>query len=194
MFRSTAIALCSVLLTGALTAAEQTGKNTLPQRFTAVAISTGGPRTTGGATTIEITINRWSTEAEAARLIEVMKSKGAEALLEVLRGMKPVGTIQTPGNLAYDLHFAQQESAADGGRRIFLATDRPISYWEDVAQPRTINYPFTFIELRMNGQGEGEGKLALATKIDVAKSGKTIELVNYATQPIQLNQVKLAGR
>jgi hypothetical protein len=127
-------------------------------------------------------------------LIEVMKSKGAEALVEVLREMKPVGTIQTPGNLAYDLHFAQQEPAADVGRRIVLATDRPISYWEAVAQPRTINYPFTFIELRMNGQGEGEGKLALATKIDAAKGGKTIELVNYAAQPIQLDQVKLAGR
>lgn len=53
-----------------------------------------------------------------------------------------------------------------GGRRIFLATDRPISYREAVNQPRVVNYPFTFIEptfieLEMNGEGEGEGESRL---------------------------------
>lgn len=107
--------------------------------------------------------------------------------------MKPVGTIQTPGNLAYDLRFAQQERGADGGRRIVLATDRLMSYWEAVNRPRTIDYPFTFIELRMNGDGQGEGKLALATKLNI-RDGKVIELVNYDLQPIALNEVKLTER
>lgn len=137
-----------------------------------------------------MTINQWSTPEQTKRLMGVMKDKGAEALLDTLRDMKPVGTISTPGDLAYDLHYAQQEPAADGGRRIFLATDRPITYWQGVNQPRVVNYPFTFIELRMNGKGEGEGKLALATKINVSDDGKTIELVSYRTQPIQLNQVR----
>ncbi len=136
----------------------------LPERFTAFAVSLGGPRTEGGATQVEMTINQWSTPEQTKRLMGVMKDKGAEALLDTLRDMKPVGTISTPGDLAYDLHYAQQEPAADGGRRIFLATDRPITYWQGVNQPRVVNYPFTFIELRMNGKGEGEGKLALATK------------------------------
>ncbi len=163
----------------------------LPARLTAFAVSTGGPRSDSVATNVEITINRWSTPAETQRVIGVLKQKGAEALLEALRDMKPVGTIRTPRNLAYDLHYAHQEPTSDGGRRIFLATNRPISYWEAVNQPRITNYPFTFIELRMNGKGEGEGKLALATRIDVSNDGKLIELVNYRTQPVQLNQVRL---
>jgi hypothetical protein len=57
-----------------------------------------------------------------------------------------------------------------------------------VNRPRSLNYPFTFIELRMNGQGEGEGKLSLATK--VIAIGRIVQLENYAAQPVQLNQVR----
>lgn len=42
--------------------------------------------------------------------------------------------------------------------------------------PRTIEYPFTFIELRMNGRAEGQGKLSLATK--VISSDRIVQLEN----------------
>jgi hypothetical protein len=167
---------------------------TLPAHFTAFATSTGGLVTNPVATQVDITIERWSTSAESQRLLKVLKEKGPEALLDALRDVKAVGTIRTPGNLAYDLHFAQHEPGEDGGHRIFLATDRPVSFWEAVNRPRTIDYPFTFIELRVNSRGEGEGKLALATKIDISRNGKTIELVNYEAQPINLNQVRRESR
>lgn len=162
----------------------------LPQRFTAFAVSTGDIRSEPIATQVEVTINRWSTADEAQRLIRVLRDKGPDALLDTLRDLKPVGTINTPGNLAYDLHFGYEEAMGDGGRRIFLATDRPITFWQAVNRPRVVDYPFTFIELRMNGKGEGEGKLALATKIHVSDNGQTIELENYRTHPIDLNDVK----
>jgi predicted component of type VI protein secretion system len=105
-----------------------------------------------------------------------------------------VGTIRTPGNLAYDLRFASSEPGEDGGTRIFLATDRPVSYWEAVNRPRLSDYPFTFIELRLNGDGGGVGKLSLATKVIVSKDGKSVELENYDAQPIALNEVRRKGR
>ena len=181
--------VCSLLLAAAAVAAQDTLK--LPARFTAFAVSTGGPRTSDVASQVEIVIERWSTAAESERLTEVLTTKGPDAALETLRELKPVGRISTPGNLAYDLHYAHQEPQPDGGRRIFLATDRPISYWEAVNQPRVSNYPFTFIELQMNATGEGEGKLALATKIERSANGRHLQLVSYASQPIQLNDVTL---
>jgi len=114
-------------------------------------------------------------------------------MLDDLRELHAVGTIRTPGSLAYDLHYAHVQPAEDGGYRIFLATDRPISFWEAANRPRTIDYPFTFIELHLDKNGEGEGKLNLATKIDLSRDGKTIELENYGTQPIMLNAVKRHG-
>jgi hypothetical protein len=165
----------------------------LPQRFTAFAVSPGGVYTRAVATQVEVTVSRWSNADETARFIRTLKEDGPEELLDVVRGAKSVGTIRTPGNLAYDLRFAQQETMGDGVRRVVLITDRPISFWEAVNRPRSIDYPFTLIELRLKN-GEGEGKLNLATRIDVSRSGKMFELENYDSQPIQLNEVKQADR
>lgn len=172
-----------------LVAGQQKDSNELPQRFSAFAVSLGGPTTRSGTAQVEIVINRWSTGAERERLIEALK-KGQDALLDTLRDLKPVGSISTPGNLAYDLHYANQTAGEDGGRRIFLATDRPIGFWEAANRPRTIDYPFTFIEMRMKG-GEGEGRLSLATKVTASDDGSYVELERYGAQPVMLNQVKL---
>jgi hypothetical protein len=102
--------------------------------------------------------------------------------------MRPVGTIRTPDSLAYDLRYAHQRPGADGGRQIVLATDRPIGFWEAVRQPRTIQYPFTVIQMAMGRDGRGKGTLSYATKI-VARDN-VVELENFATQPIMLTEIR----
>jgi hypothetical protein len=177
--------------TAVLAQAQQPG---LPMTFTAFAVSPGGVRTPAVASQVDITINRWSTSTETQRLLTVLKEKGPERLIDALQDVKSVGTIRTPGNLAYDLRFASTEPGEDGGTRIFLATDRTVSYWEAVNRPRLSDYPFTFIELRLNKNGDGEGKLALATKLNVSKDGNSIELENYDAQPIALNEIRRKSR
>jgi hypothetical protein len=189
------LVLATVLVSGLGTmVGAQRSTGALPLELTAAAIGTGGPLTRPVATRVDIRITRWSTAAETERLLTTLKERGAEALLDAVRDAKSVGTIRTPGNLAYDLRYAQQEMLGDGIQRIVLITDRPISMWEAVNRPRTIDYPFTLIELRLNSRGEGEGKLNLATRIDVSRSGKMVELENYDTQPIHLNDVRPASR
>ena len=186
-FAAAFVALLLGVTASVAMAQDRSGSNDLPQKFTAFAVNLGGPRTSSGTAQVDITIKRWSTDAERERLLAALK-KGQDQALEALRDLKPVGSIRTATSLAYDLHCAHQTPGEDGGRRIFLATDRPIAAWEAVNRPRSIDYPFTFIELHMNGSGEGEGKLSLATK--VIASGRIIQLENYALQPVQLNQVR----
>ena len=59
--------VCLPLATGGQ---HRPGATGLPDRFTAVAISAGGPRSTPLTETLELTIERWSTEAERRRLVE----------------------------------------------------------------------------------------------------------------------------
>jgi hypothetical protein len=184
-----AVAAAVILALNTATVAQRPNE-ALPLRLTAIAIGTGGVATRAVASQVTITITRWSTPEESARLVATLKDKGPEALLEAVRDAKSVGSIQTPGNLAYDLRYAEQDMLGDGIRRIALITDRPISMWEAVNRPRTIDYPFTFIELRLNDRGEGEGKLNLASRIDVSRTGRTLQLENYDTQPIHLNEVR----
>jgi hypothetical protein len=156
--------------------------------FTAFAVSTGGPRTAPVAETVTITIEQWTTPEQCEKLSTALEEGGADALLDELRDMDDVGSIRTPDSLAYPLHYAAQDPLPDGGRRIVLATDRPIRFWETWHQARTLDYPFTVIELRMDPDGTGEGKLALATRV-IPVDGRII-LENWSVSPIQLNQVR----
>jgi hypothetical protein len=134
-------------------------------------------------------VTRWSTAAERAKLVEAL-SKGSDELLKVVQGMKSVGRIRTPDSIGYDLRYAQQRPGRDGGRDIVLVTDRPVSFWEAVNRPRSIDYPFTLIQIHMNPDGTGEGKLAVATKITTDPDTKMIEIEDYQHQPVRLVDVK----
>jgi hypothetical protein len=120
----------------------------------------------------------------------VLFEKGPEKLLEALTDMPKVGYIRTPNTLAYDLRSSQRAPLPDGGERIVLVTDRYITFWEAANRPRTIDYPFTVIELHINRDGAGEGKMSLATKITADKENKLVVLENYTTQPVMLNDVR----
>ena len=156
-----------------------------PEDFTAIAIVNNNLRS--GAGTVLIHISRWSTDMERTRLIETLQKRGSDQLLDELQDMKSVGTIRTPDSLAYDLRYAHQQPGEDGGRQIVLATDRPIGFWEAVHRPRTIQYPFTVIQMQIGRDGKGKGTLSIATKIVAHKN--VVELENFATQPVMLTEI-----
>ncbi|MEO8683162.1 MAG: hypothetical protein ABI665_29225, partial [Vicinamibacterales bacterium] len=101
---------------------------------------------------------------------------------------RSVGTIRTPDSLGYDLRYAHQEAGEDGGRRIVIATDRPVRFWEIRDQPRTVNYPFTVIQMQMDPDGKGKGTLSFATKIRA--KGNVIELEDFASSPMMLTEIE----
>lgn len=154
----------------------------------AFAVSTGGPLTSPVATQVDIVVENWSTEPDRGRLVEAMK-KSQDAMLETLRDLRRVGFIRTPGNLGWDLHYAHETPGEEGDRRIVIATDRPMNIWEAINRPRTVDYPFMFIELRVNRDREGEGKLFPATQVTASRDGRFVQLENYDTQPVQLNKL-----
>lgn len=160
--------------------------NGSPARYTATAMDMNR----GRSGTIELVINRWSTEAERDRLLQVAFDKGPEKLLDALQDVKPVGYIRTPDSIGWDLRFARRTPMPEGGERVVVVTDRRISFWEAANQPRSIDYPFTFIELHLNREGEGEGKMSLATRIIPDKENKIITLENWDAQPVTLTQVR----
>ena len=182
----TLIALSLLAFLPSSAADRQTGE---PERFTAFAISLGGATTRPGTAHFEIAIDRWSDEDELDTLLDALQ-KGQQSVLRALRERKPVGSIRTSGSLAYDLHYAQQQIDADGRRRIFLATDRPMNYWELVNQRPTLAYPITVVELTVDPKGEGEGTLAVATRLTASSDRKRLYVQNYDVQPVMLKGIK----
>ncbi len=162
----------------------------LPLKLRAFAINMGNIAT-GGSSTVDITINTWSTEAIRQRLITTFNEKGPEKLLDALQDQKAVGFMRLPNTLGYDLRFARQSPLEEGGSRIIIVTDRYISNAEARNQPRTMDYPFTLIEIHMKKDGTGEGKMSVATKISLNKKDQTVELENYGSEPVRLTTIKI---
>ena len=158
-------------------------------RFTAFAVNMGsGPK----AGVIDITLERLTTAEERDNLIAAFVEGGQDKLLSALQKVKPrVGYIRSANSIGYDLQYAWRIVNSDGTSRIIIGTDRPVSFFEASRNTRTMDYPFTIIEMRLDAKGEGEGRMASGTKISRSKDGKTIELENYGISPVALNQIKL---
>jgi hypothetical protein len=155
------------------------------EEFTAVAIANNNIQS--GAGTVLISIDRWSTNAEREKFVNALR-KGPQTLVDALQDTRPVGRIRTPDSLGYDLRYAYQTPGEDGGRRIVIATDRPIGFWEAFNRPRTVDYPFTVVQMQIGADGRGTGTLSPFTK--VLASGDNIYLENFASAPVMLTEIR----
>jgi hypothetical protein len=140
-----------------------------------------------GIGTVQMRITRWSADADRVRLLTVLRESGPQALLKELQKMPKVGSIRTPNSIGYDLHYALQTAVGDG-RRIVIATDRPIEHWEATNQPRTVDYPFTIIQMQLDQNGKGTGTMSYATK--VTANDDVIVLEDFASTPFRLTNIE----
>ena len=161
--------------------------------LTAVASSIGLPGNPVGQAPVDIVITRWSTEAERKELLTALTRKGQDALLHTLQDQKSVGTIRVNNQgLPYDLRYSHERPNPEGGRDIVLGTDRPISAWEAYYQPRSVDYPFTVIQMHVDNDWNGQGTVVLAAKVTASDDGRFINVENIAAGPIKLNHIRLA--
>jgi hypothetical protein len=138
--------------------------------------------------TVDITIDRWTTDAERDRLADALREKGPDGLLKALQKTDEIGHIQSAGSLGYPLRFAREIPLSTGGRRLVIGTDRRISFLELREQPRTIDYPFMIMDIRLDANGKGEGKLMPVAKITQDRD-HIVEIENYASEPVRLTSV-----
>lgn len=171
----------------------------LPLRLTSFAVNMSNIAT-GSNGIIELRITNWSTAAERQRVIQTMVEKGQDDLLHMLEKLPVKGRMRFPNymgadpnnlRLGWDLRYAWTTPDPEGGHRIVVALDRYMSFMEIRNQPRTVDYPFTLIEIHLNKDGEGEGKMAYATKISFDKKKNNVELENYSSEPVRLQTVKI---
>ncbi len=148
---------------------------------------------TGMAGMTEISLERWTTDAERQSLLDVLGGakwgEGGQAkLLKALQNVKPrTGFIRTPNSLGWDLKYAWESALPDGTWQIVIATDKPVSMGAAMGGGEAMDYPFTFIEMRMKANEKGEGRMLAASAITV-KDGK-LALENYGNEPVRLTQI-----
>ena len=159
-------------------------------RFSATAnnMSNVGPQGVLGP--VDIVINRYSTEEERNRFLSVLAERGPDGLLEVFRKSKSIGRLAAPGRLGYEIRYAAKVPGEDGGYRVVIATDRLMSFLEVRNQPRTVDYPFTVVQLNIGPDGQGEGRASVYTRITTDKRNNTIVLEDFGSQKVTLMNVR----
>ena len=159
------------------------------EHLTAFAVDMSNMAMHTRAGTIDIVVNRWSTPEERAALISALREGGADALLKALQKTKEVGYIRTPQSIGYPLRFAREIPTPDGGKRIIIGTDRYVSFLEATNQPRSIDYPFMLVDIRLGPDGKGTGKLMPLAKVTMNED-HVVEIENYASEPVRLTEVR----
>jgi len=187
--RMFAVAVAPVMtahMTSAAVAARKKPELTLH----AFAVNMTAPGALAG--TLDIVIERWSTDQEREQLRVALIEKGPDALLAALQKIKPrAGYIRSGTRLGWDIHYARLQPFGNGGQRVFVATDRPMSFWELRNKPRSVEYEFTLAEIRLTKDGKGEGKLVPAAKVSWNKDTRTVEIENYGIEPARLTEIQL---
>lgn len=191
-YKTSSLLLCALLVGAGTVGSRASAADKAILRLRAFAVNLSGPgRARAG--TLDIVIERWSTDEEREKLRGLLIEKGSDALLKALQAVKPrTGYIRTSRSLGWDIQFAREQPIGDG-RRIIIATDRPMSFWELRARPRSTDYDFTLAEIRLTKDGKGEGKLASAAKISWNQETRTVEIENYGIEPVRLTQVQVEG-
>jgi hypothetical protein len=165
----------------------------VPLKLLAFAVNLNATHPSRASGFVEISIERWSMDEERSDLLRAL-AQGQDSLLRSLREAPRVGYIRTPDSIGWDLHYAHATPDPNGGTRIFLGTDRRIAFWESFNNTRSLDYPFTLIEIHLDAKGKGEGRLSIATKIIPNTDGKYLTLEDYSAEPVRLQEVHVVKK
>lgn len=178
------ILLVLPVLAVSLTASQPQQK---PEEFTAIAANTSNVGATG-LVPVTIHISQWTSDDDHNRLFGILRDKGQQAFLDALVDQKRAGWVVTPTSLRYEFFYARQQTGEQGQRRIMMISDRPMNISERISASPSREYPFTVLQLDVNGEGRGEGTLSQLVQLRLI--GDVLGVDNLATAPVKLNEVR----
>lgn len=197
--RASLVSLAVLLL--ALARSPVSGQEKFKQTFNAfaVAMGTSNPPVipAGRTSTLQINITRWTTDDERVALLSELLENGQKGLVEVLGKQDETGFVRvtTTGvrrNFPSErLRYAREFPREDGGRRIVLALDRYISFYEATFQPRWRDYDVTLIVMDVDDEGNGEGQLAMGVQLEI-NDQRQLVIESFGTEPVRLTRIRMS--
>jgi|CXWL01.1.fsa_nt_gi hypothetical protein len=138
----------------------------------------------GSTAPFRIWLDRFSTEDEVAALGAAL-AKGGQPAVE-----RAFNDVQVGRLLVGDRGFALPivvawKTAVDGAERLVLIVDRPLAIGELRRSARSLDYPFTVVELDLSGTGPTGGNLLAAARLRQDAAGVlVIQGLNVLPNPL----------
>ena len=164
---------------------QETGKKS--EAYSGVAIGTGGA-VGGRSVQFDFRINRYTADEEVQRFADLVKEKGPEALRRALE-KEDVERLSVTGRVGNEIAVARKRQ--DGqDTLITLVTARNMPFLELYHSGRSTDYPFGFMQVRLNARGEGVGQIMAAARIRFNKKEGKYEIESYGNQYIKVVNVR----
>jgi len=161
-----------------------------PEQFSAVWAVVGG--SAGGKTVpIDIRINRYATDEEIKNFADILVEGGQGRLREALE-KEDVGQLSATGQVGIPIAIARK--SVQGDKTIIrIVTARTLSFAELRYSGRSVDYPFTILQLEVDREGKGAGTAigAASIKFNKKKNTYVVESFQHGTAYNKLINVKM---
>jgi len=163
--------VAGLLLTGSKSSAQEDVR--LPKSIYIQAQAMGQSTQLGQTFGMNLIIEEWSSADDQKVLVDAFNQKQNEGLVNALTKMKSKGRISITGTLGYDVNYIRQFPQPDGGMKIRLVTDRPITFGEAWSDSRSMDYSLSGAEIILSAdKKKNSGILAPACKFKIDKENQ----------------------
>jgi hypothetical protein len=180
--------VASVLTAAVVVVATTMGGSRAAAQSAETFVATASAKTAAGATItapLEISITRWTSDADREKAVAALKSGGLAALKTALEKAPQTGTIRI-GERQTPLHFARALDTG-AGKVITVIAPQPLLHLGagmPEAKPRE-GYDFAVALFEVNAAGQGNaGELAPAAKLAVKADG-SFTIDDYGAEAVR---------
>jgi hypothetical protein len=156
-------------------------------QYRTIVMAEAGPGVQG-AGEMDITIDKWSTDAERTALVDAFKKGGNLGLYEALQKQDSHGYISQPGSLGYQIRFARQVKT-DTGSKLIVVTDKFVSNVNFDASDEFLKYPISAAEMVLDAKGSGKGTMIVGARLSFDADGELKIEVPSNQPPIPMTKI-----
>ena len=158
-----------------------------PEAYSGTAIGTGG-RVGGRSIGFDFRISRYTTDEELQKFADLVKEKGMEALRRALE-KEDVGQLSVTGRVGNQIAIARKRQV-DSETIITLITARTMPFLELYRSGRSTDYPFGFLQVKLDANGKGAGQIMAGARIRFNKKAGKYEIESFGNQYIKAVNVR----
>jgi hypothetical protein len=160
---------------------------TPPEAYSGVAMGTGGS-VGGKSMQFDFRITQYTTDQEVQSLAQLVKEKGTDALRRALE-KEDKGRIAVVGSTGNQIAVARKRQ--EGSNTIItVVTARTMPFMELYNNGRTTDYPFGYLQVKLDANGQGTGQIMAAARIRFDKKKGQYQIESFGNQYIKATNVR----
>ena len=157
------------------------------EAYSGTAIGTGG--SVGGKTIqFNFRITQYTTDEEVQNFAQLVKDKGTDGLRRALE-KEDKGRINAVGSTGNQIAVARKRQ--EGSDTIVtIVTARTMPFMELYNNGRTTDYPFGYLQVKLDANGQGTGQIMAAARIRFDKKKGEYQIESFGNQYIKATNIR----